>query len=106
MGNEMFARVLAFDYGDAERAALMAKVWTPTPFVVEAWTGMHDNDRGPEMMDWCRDRLGDECRPIHGKAGRWQRGSSTVFGWTWFGFDTAEALAEFEAAWPVPAVRP
>ena len=35
----LFERTMAFDYGNAERKALTRKVWQPTPWMVDAWTG-------------------------------------------------------------------
>ena len=85
-----------------DRSALMHEVWDGTPFMVDAFTGSYADDRFLEMIEWCRQRFGDEAWPIHGRAGAWLRGSSTINGWTWYGFATAEHLAEFEAAWPAP----
>lgn len=51
------------------------------------------------IMDWARERFGDEAWPIHGKAGSWHRGGATVYGWTWFGFDTEDRMREFQIKW-------
>ncbi len=100
-GTELFHRaVLAFDYGDQDRNDLMRKVWTPTPWMIDAFTGEHE--RHQSMLEWCFETFGDQCSPIHGRAGRWQRGSATVHGWTWFGFSTREEMDQFTARWPTP----
>jgi hypothetical protein len=98
-GNGLYERMLGFDYQGGDMADLMHKVWSPTPFMTECHTGAVASDDWLAMRDWCRARWGDMAWPIHGRAGRWQDGSATVFGWTFFGFETAEMLAEFEAEW-------
>ena len=95
----LFDRAMSFNYGDDERAELMRKVWTATPYMTNCNTGSDPYEKDREILLWCYDRWGDQASPIHGRAGRWQRGHATVFGWTWFGFETAEMLAEFEATW-------
>lgn len=99
MGTALYERTIAFDYGDQERRDLMEKVWSMTPFMTECKTGSIATEQERSINDWCRKRWGDEAWPIHGLPGRWQRGSATVYGWTWYGFETAEMLEEFEAAW-------
>ena len=102
-GTALFNRVLRFDHGDQERNDLMRKVWSVTPWMVDAYTGSIDyGGRYREMMDWCFDQFGQECSPIHDKPGRWQRGSATIFGWTWFGFTRREEMERFVAQWPAP----
>jgi hypothetical protein len=97
MSTLLHRRILAFDYGDQERTDLMAKVWAVTPFVVNVRTGNINSEAERNVMEWCRDNLGNEAWPIHGRPGRWQRGSATVHGETFMGFDSAEALALFNA---------
>lgn len=101
-GTELYRKMLAFDYGDAERSDLMARVWRGTPWLVDAYTGQSADDRDMEMREWCHDHFGTEARPIHGTAGRWQRGSATIYGWTWFGFETEEMMNAFISEWPNP----
>ena len=101
MGSPLFHRIVSFDYGDDERSALMLKVWSGTPWAVETWTGGIDNDQSREIMDWCRERWGDGALPIHGRPGRWYRGSATVHGWTFFGFETEAMMREFASEWKV-----
>jgi hypothetical protein len=104
-GNELYHRTISFDYGDEDRRALMEKVWTVTPWMVNAFTGSINDPREREIAEWCRAEFGDEAWPIHGRPGSWQRGSATIHGWTFLGFDTPEKLAAFEARWPDPAGR-
>ena len=104
MATDLYHRALAFDYGDAERAATMRKVWDPTPWIIDAYTGRDDGLRELQILRWCHDELGEQSSPIHGRTGRWHRGSATINGWTWFGFATeAEAdMQLFQATWPTP----
>lgn len=97
----LFERTMAFDKWNAETAALMRKVWQPTPWMVDAWTG-GGRDREREMLMWCYDNIGEQASPIHDKPGRWQRGNATVNGWTWFGFATEADMLAFVARWPAP----
>lgn len=101
-GTQLYRDTLAFDYGDQDRADLMKKVWSGTPWMVDAYTGSMSEPRDREMCEWCRDKFGDEAWPIHGRPGAWQRGGVTIYGWTWFGFETEEMLRQFIEAWPVP----
>jgi hypothetical protein len=45
MATELYERMTAFDHGDAERNDLMRKVWDPTPWMVDAYTGSYDDPR-------------------------------------------------------------
>lgn len=101
-GTELFRRTLAYDLGCPESNSLMARVWRPTPWMVDAFTGGVGEDRDREMIMWCADRFGQESSPIHGTPGHWHRGSATVHGWTWYGFASEAMLREFLAAWPIP----
>lgn len=103
MSTDLHKRMLAFNYGDDERSALMRRVWQDTPWMVDAWTGPSCEGRDREMRDWCYRTFGDECQPIHGRPGLWRRGSATIHGWTWFGFATQGQLRAFELAFPTPA---
>lgn len=103
VGTELFQRILEFDYGDRERGDLMREVWSPTPWVIDAWTGVGGDLREREMMDWCYQHFGAQSSPIHERSGRWMRGNATIYGWTWFGFSTREEMDKFAAAWPNPA---
>lgn len=100
-GSDLYRQMLAFDYEDDERADLMRKVWEPTPWIVDAYTGSPDDDRTRAMIEWCHERFGDESYPIHGRSGQWHRGGVTLYGWTWFGFATEPQMREFVAAWPI-----
>src|SRR5689334_13057602 len=86
MGTELHNRIMAFNYGDDDRDALMRKVWEEFPWAVDAYTGSDDGSREREMLHWCYDQIGDQASPIRGRIGLWMRGSATVCGWTWFGF--------------------
>lgn len=99
-GTALFERTLSFDYGDTERGDLMSKVWAPTPWMADVYSGRVNSDTYRAMMEWCRANMGDECSPIHGRPGDWQSGAATVFGWTWFGFAREEQLGRFLAAFP------
>lgn len=101
-GTELFYAALAYDAARSDRDGLMREVWGGTPWMVDAYDGPDHEPRRREMLEWCLERFGPEAWPLHGRPGRWHRGGATINGWTWFGFDTEEALAEFEAAWPAP----
>lgn len=103
-GTDLYQRTLAFDYADKERADLMRKVWSVTPFMVDCLTGGPNDDSFRRIMQWCRDNIGAEAWPIHGREGEWQSGSATVFGWTWMGFRTEEQLDRFRVAFPQETV--
>lgn len=102
MGNELYQRTITFDYGDPERRSLVEKVWSGTPWMVNAYTGSCGDDRDCEMRDWCFEHFGNEAWPIHGKPGKWHRSGATINGWTWFGFATQEMMRRFEEAFPSP----
>lgn len=95
VGTALHQRILSVDYGDQNTSDLVAKVWAGTPFVVNVRTGSINSETEREIMEWCRENLGAEAWPIHGKPGVWQRGSATVHGETFMGFDTTETLATF-----------
>ena len=99
-GTDLYRRTLAYDYGDDERNELMREVWSPTPWMIDVNTGRCGEDLDREIRFWCHDTFGEECWPIHGRPGVWQRGSATVFGSTWYGFATEEMMHQFLARWP------
>jgi hypothetical protein len=94
--------MVAFNYEDDERAALMRKVWDGFRWMVDAYTGDRPEGREREMLEWCYDTFGDQASPIHEKPGQWLRGSATVFGWTWFGFASKPMMDSFVERWPAP----
>lgn len=98
VGSDLYLRyVLPDDSHDG----INRKVYAGTPWITNAFTGSPGDARSYAMITWCRDRFGEEAFPFgrEPRAGRWHRGGATVYGWTWFGFSTAEEMAEFEAAW-------
>jgi len=102
-GNDFYADVMAYyEAHEDDGGALQHKAWDGTPFMVDWYTGQTADDRDLSMQNWCRQKIGDEAWPLHGKPGRWHRGGVTVHGWTWFGFETQALLDAFTAAWPVP----
>lgn len=101
VGSALYQQMLAFDYGDTERNELMRKVWSGTPWMVNAWTGSPDDDEFRWIMDWCRERWGPEAWPLHDRGGTWQRGGATIHGWTWFGFATEAMMQEFAERWRI-----
>jgi len=84
----------------SQHQALMRQVWAPTPWMLDVFTGPVMRDRDAAMRHWCVARFGEECWPLHGRLGSWQRGGVTIHGWTWFGFATAEQMLLFEQEWP------
>jgi len=101
-GTDLYRRMCAFNYGDAERAAVMREVWDPTPWMVEIYTGQCGDERDREMQRWCHDEFGGQSWPLHGRPARWLRGSATVHGWTWYGFADQAGMGRFVAHWPAP----
>lgn len=98
MGTDLYHRIITFEYRDADRKELMEKVWRGTPWVVNVKTDSIGSDQYRSIMQWCRDHIGAEAWPIHGRPGEWQSGSATVFGETFMGFATEARLSEFRAA--------
>lgn len=90
-------------WADENGEELMRKVWEPTPWIVNVYTGPgHPDRRNQDMLEWCDKNLGEASYPIHGREGVWHQGSATVNGWTWFGFATEEMMNRFLEAWPTP----
>lgn len=103
MSTPLHKRTIAYDYGDADRGALMRKVWEPTPWMLDSFTGRCGEARERDILHWCYDTFGDQASPIHERAGVWQRGSATINGWTWFGFSTEQQMHLFATQWPAQA---
>ena len=105
VGTDLYRWMMAWADEDpiANHRELMVKVWSGTPWMVDAFTGSVADTRDFEMRDWCYEHFGEQAWPIHGKPGDWHRGSATVFGRTWFGFATEEMLNQFAERWPDPA---
>lgn len=107
VGTDLYRRILTFDFLDEDRLALMRKVWSPTPWVVDAFVGSpmpgHEHfQRYSEIRQWLAENLGEESWPIHGHDGRYHFGGSTVNGWTWIGFADEADMRRFVEAWPTP----
>jgi hypothetical protein len=104
MSTDLHKRMLAFNdrQDDPERAELMRKVWEPTPWMVDVYTGNYDGGREREMLHWCFKTLGQQASPIHERIGLWQRGHATINGWSWFGFSLERDMKEFVERWPSP----
>lgn len=101
IGTDLYCRTIKFDY-NGDHGKLMEEVWSGTPWMEDVYEGPARGDRRIDMTQWCEDRFGRECWPIHGHPGNWHRGGVTIDGWTWYGFKTKEMLQEFLAAWPTP----
>lgn len=106
MTTYLYQRMLAFDYGDQERSALMKEVWEGTPWMVETYSGRCGEERERNMMHWCYETFGEQASPIHERPGNWQRGGATIHGWTWFGFSTEAEMLSFMERWPIPESLP
>lgn len=101
-GTDLYRRVIAFDYGDQECSDLTRKVWAPTPWMIEVYTGNYRDGREYEILQWCHVRFGDESSPIHRRTGIWHRGNATIHGWTWYGFASESDMRCFVDRWPTP----
>jgi hypothetical protein len=104
MATDLYHRMLAFNYEDAERADLMRKVWSEHTWMVDAYTGGYSTDRSREhsILTWCYENVGEQASPIHGRSGAWYRGSATIDGWTWMGFTNEADMLRFIERWPAP----
>lgn len=99
VATELYDRVMARKFGgDADIGDLTRKVWEPTPWMIDVFTG--DERRTLEIIEWCHAELGSESSPIHERVGSWHRGGAPIHGWTWFGFSSRGAMELFEARWP------
>jgi len=96
-GTELYRDVIKWKgYTNPE---LIRKVWEPTPYMIDVYTGGHTSTRRYEMREWLTERWGQACSPIHGREGLWQFGNATINGYTWLGFATKEMMQEFLRAW-------
>lgn len=100
MSTPLHQRMLAYWIDDPERLELNTRVWAGTPWMLDVETGSPDSDRRFHMATWCREHIGPEAWPIHGKPGNWYTAGATVDGWTWIGFATEALMREFMAAFP------
>lgn len=98
-GTDLYRRIVAWRM-DSEHAELTAKVWKPTPWMIDVRDGSFPNSDAPVICEWCNANLGPESLPIHGKEGVWHRGGATVSGHTWYGFATQEMMSRFIERWP------
>lgn len=107
-GTDLFRGMAGHDYGSEEMLALNIKVWGPTPWMVDVYTGGYSNslEREQKIREWCAAQFGPESSPIHGRVGTWHRGGATINGWTWMGFATREQMEQFMDAWPTPVEPP
>ncbi len=100
----LYHRIMAHSVDNAEQLALSHKVWDPTPWVIDVFTGgahrPEGMDRIEAMRDFCIEHFGPESWPIHDRPARWMFGSATVDGWTWMGFATEEMTNQFLAKFP------
>lgn len=103
MATPLYERMLAFNYEDDERAALMRKIWSGFPWIVDAYTGGYSNDRDREyeIQRWCDAEIGEQASPIHDRPGSWYRGLATINGWTWMGFASEADMNRFMERWQV-----
>lgn len=100
-GTDLYRSTLDFS-DDPKGKALMAKVWSGTPWMVDAYVGSHYTGRRRDVMNWCREQFGPEAWPIHGHPGQWNSGHATVNGWSWMGFATEDQMRRFVDRWPAP----
>lgn len=97
---DLFERTINFSYDDPERSALMRKVWSVTPHMINCYTGSINSDREREIRQWLYTNIGDQAYPIHGREGDWQLGSAVIYGWTFLGFSRKKLLDKFLQAFP------
>lgn len=94
-GTPLFRKTMAEADADSDRnrGELMRMVWEPTPWMVDVF----DDGREREIRIWCNHHIGPESSPIHRQTGLWHRGNVTMFGFTWYGFATANLMTKFLA---------
>lgn len=104
MATDLYRRVMKWNaaQGDDERTALAHRVWDGTPWMVNWYTGGISDGRTRDMIEWCHSTWGDQAWWPQDRPGPWQRGSATIHGWEWWGFDTEEKMRAFMARWPKP----
>jgi hypothetical protein len=101
---ELYTNALNYYKGkmSQEDADLHIKVWQPTPYMIDVFTGETREEyliMSKKIHDWCLDNLGKSHYSICNKIGVWQRGGATVDGWTWYGFKTEEMMNKFKEVW-------
>lgn len=99
IGSNLYQRQIASREIKDKRDELMLKVWSPTPWMVDAFTGSCSGGRYAEIILWCDRKFGPQAWPIHGKSGDWHMGGATVYGYTWIGFKNESMMNEFLAEW-------
>lgn len=104
MASDLYRRVMAWndEQGMPDRTALAHRIWDDTPWMVNCYSGSVGDDRCRSMIEWCFRQFGDQAWWPTGRPGAWQRGSATINGWEWWGFDTEDKMLDFMAAWPKP----
>lgn len=104
MASPLYHRMLRWNerQGDAEHTALSRRVWDGTPWMVNWYTGGINDGRTRDMIEWCHEQFGEQAWWPSGRPGAWQRGSATINGWEWWGFDTEARMQQFMTAWPIP----
>ncbi len=94
VGSEIYRkRILGSDN------TLQDEVWSPTPWIIDVYTGSISSSRYNKIISWCHEVFGGESDPIRGTVGSWRCGSVTVCGRTWLGFATKEQADQFESHW-------
>ncbi len=100
----LFDSIMSHHVGDTKMLALSHKVWDPTPWVIDVFTGSYNTDEGMgrrhDMSDFCVAHFGKESWPIHDKPADWHWGGATVDGWSWIGFKTEAMMQQFLTAFP------
>lgn len=86
---------------EGPHAQLMREVWSHNKWMIDVKFGSFRDDNYMDILHWCRDNLGDQTWPYGDdkRWGKWLRGSATIDGWDWLGFDTEESMNQFIAAW-------
>lgn len=104
MSSDLYRRTMEWHeaQGDAERTALAHLVWDGTPWMVNWYTGGVGDGRTRDMIEWCHSQFGPQAWWPTDTPGAWQRGSATIHGWEWWGFNTESHMLAFMAAWPKP----
>jgi hypothetical protein len=98
-GSPLWQRMLKRSMPGDEQDDLTLRIWSETPWMVDARTGNFDSAEYRSIIDWCTEKWGSQASPIHRMPGTWQMGGVTTFGWTWIGFATKDMMLEFTETW-------
>lgn len=96
-GSKLFKQMIAVISDSEKTSELMKELWSPTPWMIDAFTDSNDSERYREILDWCHNKWGRESNNVEDR--NWRVGGATVYGYTWYGFKTKQMMNEFIHKW-------